>query len=128
GREGAPLVAAGQAAAKGGSVADLIAADIAFHRFLGEIAENPIIVETAAPHFNHLKRIMGEVLREDEAMPARIWDEHAAILSAIAAGDGEAADRLSRQHIARAATVFVDRLRAQEVASVEEARNRRVAR
>jgi DNA-binding GntR family transcriptional regulator len=127
-QEGPPLVAAGRAAVQTGSVAALIEADIAFHRFLGEIAANPIIVETAAPHFNHLRRIMGEVLREDEAMPARIWDEHAAILEAIAAGEAETADRLSRQHIARAATVFVDRLRAQEDAFAAEAKSRRVRR
>ncbi|OAS15990.1 GntR family transcriptional regulator [Methylobacterium platani] len=128
GREGPPLVAAGRAAAQGGSVAELIEADIAFHRFLGKIAENPIVVETAAPHFNHLRRIMGEVLREDETMPARIWDEHAAILEAIAAGEAEVADRLSRQHIARAATIFVERLQAQEDAFAQEARSRRVRR
>ncbi|MGY2047772.1 GntR family transcriptional regulator [Methylobacterium sp. JK268] len=128
GREGPALIAAGREAAASPSVSRLIAADIAFHRFLGEISGNPIIVETVAPHFNHLQRIMGEVLREDEAMPRRIWDEHAAILEAVAAGEGERADRLSQQHIARAATVFVARLQAQEEATAEDSRRRLVRR
>ncbi|MFE1599042.1 GntR family transcriptional regulator [Methylobacterium sp. ID0610] len=127
-REGPALIAAGRAAVESGTVSQLIAADIAFHRFLGEISGNPIIVETVAPHFNHLQRIMGEVLREDEAMPHRIWEEHAAILEAITAGDGARADRLSQEHIARAATVFVARLQAQEDASAAESRRRRVHR
>ena len=127
-REGPPLIAAGRAAIASGSVSQLIAADIAFHRFLGEIADNPIIVETVTPHFNHLQRIMGEVLREDETMPGRIWEEHAAILEAVTAGDGDRADRLAQQHISRAATVFVARLRAQEDTSAEETRRRRVSR
>ncbi|GJD53470.1 HTH-type transcriptional regulator LutR [Methylobacterium crusticola] len=127
-REGPPLVEAGRAAVASGSVARLIAADIGFHRFLSEISGNPIIVETVAPHLNHLQRVMGEVLREDETMPSRIWEEHAAILDAVMAGDGARADALSQQHIARAATVFVARLRAQEDACAEEVRRRRVRR
>jgi DNA-binding GntR family transcriptional regulator len=40
---------------------------------------------------------MGAVLRR-EGVPDRVWDEHAAILAAVIAGDATEAERLSRAH------------------------------
>ena len=50
---------------------------------------------------------MGEVLRDDAQMPQTILAEHVAILDAIIAGDGARAEMLSRDHISRAAKIFV---------------------
>jgi DNA-binding FadR family transcriptional regulator len=71
---------------------------------------------------------MGEVLRDDVQMPQTILAEHVAILDAVIAGDGARAETLSREHISRAAKIFVQRLQAQREASEEEKRQRRPRR
>jgi FCD domain len=54
----------------------------------------------------YLRRVMGEVLRDDVQMPQTILQEHVAILEAVIAGDGAEAETLSRNHISRAANSF----------------------
>ena len=81
--EGPPLIEQGRAAVGSGSITKQIAADMAFHAFLYEISGNPLIGETTAPHWHYLRRVMGEVLRDDEEIPGSIWDEHAAILDSV---------------------------------------------
>ena len=71
---------------------------------------------------------MGEVLRDDAQMPQSILVEHVAILDAIIAGDGARAEKLSRDHISRAATIFVQRLQTQQDASEKEMLQRRTRR
>ena len=56
-----------------------------------------------------MQRVMGQVLMRDET-PRDIWDEHEAILGAVANGDGERAKRLAREHITRAVEFMVARL------------------
>ena len=67
---------------------------------------------------------MGEVLRDDVQMPQTILGEHVAILDAVIAGNGARAEMLSRDHIMRAATIFVQRLQARQDASEREMRQR----
>ena len=122
--EGQAYLDAGQAAVERGSLNDQIEADMRFHGFINELSGNTLIGETTAPHWPYLRRVMGEVLRDDEQMPQIILGEHVAILDAIIAGDGAKAEQLSRVHISRAATVFVQRLQAQQAASEEEQRQR----
>lgn len=57
-------------------------------------------------------------------MPQTILGEHVAILDAIIAGKAAEAEQLSRDHISRAAKIFVQRLEAQKAASEEEMRQR----
>ena len=122
--EGQAFLHAGQAAVESGSLNEQIEADMRFHAFINELSGNPLIGETTAPHWPYLRRVMGEVLRDDAQMPQTILGEHVAILDAIIAGDGAEAERLSRDHIARAAKIFVQRLQAQKAASEEEMRQR----
>jgi DNA-binding FadR family transcriptional regulator len=61
-------------------------------------------------------------------VPQTILGEHVAILDAISAGDGARAETLSREHISRAAKIFVQRLKARQEASEEEMRHRRARR
>ncbi|MEH3147870.1 MAG: GntR family transcriptional regulator [Methylobacterium frigidaeris] len=126
--EGAALIEAGRAAVASGSRTQQIAADMAFHCFLYDLSGNPLIAETTAPHWHYLRRVMGEVLRGDETTPAALWDEHAAILDAVVARDADAADRLARSHITRAAKVFVTRLQAQQQAAEADLRRRSLRR
>jgi DNA-binding GntR family transcriptional regulator len=119
-KDGPEFIAHGRAAVESGSLSDQIAADMNFHAFVTDLSGNPLIGETTAPHWPYLRRVMGEVLRDDEKMPQNIWDEHAGILEAISAGDRNSAEKLSRQHILRAADTFVARLRAQQEASSDD--------
>lgn len=94
---GRALLAAGDTAMEAGDPATLLAADIAFHLFLYEASGNPLFAETAAPHWRHLRRVMGAVLRSREAYKG-VWREHAAILAALIDGDGGRAARLATSH------------------------------
>ena len=71
---------------------------------------------------------MGEVLRDDAQMPQIILREHVAILDSVIAGNGAEAETLSREHILRAAKIFVQHLQARHDASEEELRQRRPRR
>src|ERR1700761_1691797 len=108
--EGQAYLDAGHAAVESGSLNEQIEADMRFHGFINELAGNPLIGETTAPHWPYLRRVMGEVLRDDAQMPQIILGEHVAILDAIIAGNGAEAELLSRDHISKAAKIFVQRL------------------
>jgi DNA-binding GntR family transcriptional regulator len=56
---------------------------------------------------------MGEVLLHRDEAPGEIWDQHEAILQAIAAGQADRAEALARAHTARAARLMVARLSAE---------------
>ena len=99
---GKALVVAGEDAIRAGSVAGLIAADMAFHMFLYELSGNRLFVDTMRELWHHLRRAMREVLQHHEYRKA-IWVEHGQILRAIAARDAEAAASLVRAHITNAA-------------------------
>jgi DNA-binding GntR family transcriptional regulator len=122
--EGQVYLDAGRDAVESGSLHDQIEADMRFHAFINELSGNSLIGETTAPHWPYLRRVMGEVLRDDAQMPQTILGEHVAILDAIIAGKATEAEQLSRDHISRAAKIFVQRLEAQKAASEEELRQR----
>ncbi len=109
--KGAALMAAGRKAAASGKLAHMIAADMAFHTFLYELSGNPLVAPALGTQWTHIQRVMGEVLISDET-PRDIWDQHERILQAIAAGDGDSAEQLARQHIDQAAAFMLARLRA----------------
>ena len=91
------LVEQGRRAARGRNIKAMIEADIAFHNAIYTASGNPLIGQSALLHWVHLRRVMGAVL---QASPQRatIWDEHAAITAAIAAGDAKRATALAEQH------------------------------
>ena len=126
--KGPALLEAGRLAVEAGSLNEQIEADMRFHAFINELSGNPLIGETTAPHWPYLRRVMGEVLRGDSQMPATILREHVAILDAVIAGDGVRAEALSREHISRAARIFLQRLQAQQAASEDEKSQRRTRR
>lgn len=108
--KGPALIRAGRQAVKSGSVSAMIAADMAFHDFVYALSENPLVAPAMETHWTNTQRVMGEVLMRDHK-PRDIWDQHEAMLEAIAAGDGERAERLARQHIQQAADFMIERLR-----------------
>ena len=105
------LVEGGRRAARGTDVKAMIEADIAFHSAIYEASGNPLIGESARPHWVRLRRVMGASL---QSVPRReaIWDEHAAIAAAIAAGEAERAAELVGRHAHHASDSLRTRLAA----------------
>ena len=112
---GPKLIAEGRAAVRSGSVPDLIAADMRFHLFLHELSGNPLIAETAALHWQHIRRVMGGSLRRRYLEWRGIWDEHAAILDAVMRGDADAAERAARRHAEAAAVHLIASIESESV-------------
>lgn len=106
---GVALIEAGRAAARDRDVPRLIQADIDFHRFLYDLSGNPLIADTASLHWQHIRRVMGAVLRSDQ-MLAQIWDEHEGILGAVIDGKASDAERLARAHAEDAARALATEL------------------
>jgi DNA-binding GntR family transcriptional regulator len=121
---GPKLIAEGRAAVKSGSLHEMIAADMKFHLFLHELSGNPLIAETAALHWAHIRRIIGLSLQYRAREP--IWDEHQAILDAVLRGDPDAAERTARHHADNAAIMLVKSFEAQSAAETapQEAKRR----
>jgi|KBSMisStandDraft_5_1062788.scaffolds.fasta_scaffold16407_2 DNA-binding GntR family transcriptional regulator len=119
-KQGPALIQNGRKAVAAGSVAAMIAADLKFHDFIYSLSENPLIAPTMDAQWTYTRRVMGEVLMRDE-LPRDIWDQHEAMLDAVMAGDGAAAEALARQHIDQAAAVMIGRLRSEAAAADEDA-------
>ena len=85
------------------------AADMAFHDVIDSLSGNPLVAPSMETHWTQTQRVMGEVLARDDK-PRDIWDQHEALLAAVAAGDGETAERLARRHILDAAEFMIQRL------------------
>jgi DNA-binding GntR family transcriptional regulator len=115
-KQGPALIEAGRKAVASGSVPKMVAADMRFHEFIYSLSGNPLIAPAMAAHWTHTQRVMGEVLVKDET-PRDIWDQHAAILAAIAEGDSARAEKLALRHITEAARFMVTRLRGERQAA-----------
>ncbi len=110
GARGPALIHEGRRAVQSGQVGEMIAADMAFHEFIYGLSENPLIAPAMETHWTYTQRVMGEVLMQGEK-PRDIWNQHEAMLEAIAAGAAEKAENIARQHILQAADFMVARLR-----------------
>ena len=91
------LIARGRLAARGTDIKAMMTADAAFHSAIYAASGNPLIAQTAQTHWHHIRRAMGAVLQLS-TMRESIWDEHEAIVKAIALGDAARAENLIRQH------------------------------
>ena len=79
------------------------------HAAIYAASGNPLIGQSAQLHWVHLRRVMGAVLQSSRQREP-IWDEHAAIAAAIAAGDADKAARLIQLHSRGASEHLVARL------------------
>lgn len=107
--EGPEFIEAGRRAVDSGEIADMIEADLAFHEFIYSLSCNPLLAPAMAGHGAELQRVMGEMLMRD-ADPHAVWDEHAAMLQAVAAGNPQEAEQRARGHIDRSAGMVIERL------------------
>ncbi len=110
GKLGPALIDAGRKAVASGSVAKMVAADLKFHEFIYGLSGNPLVAPAMQTHWTHTQRVMGEVLIKDET-PRDIWNQHAAILDAVARGNAAKAEALARSHITQAADFVVTRMK-----------------
>lgn len=99
----------GRASVARGDVRAMIAADLDYHRALYQASGNPLIEQSALLHWHHIRRAMALVLRT-HPLRASVWDEHAAIAAAIAAGDATHAEALMREHGQQARERLFNRL------------------
>lgn len=106
---GRSLVAAGQQAEQDRAFAHMVGTDVEFHRFVVEQSGNPMLIESAGVIWRNVQRVMGELLYRGGA-PRWVWQDHAAIFDAIAAGAEDAAERLARQHAEHGQQLILDAL------------------
>ena len=104
------LLDVGRRAAASGNVPAAIEADIDFHLFVYEASCNPLIGETAQPHWQHLRRVMAAALSESD-LRVSVWDEHEGILRALEAGQVDEAEALCRGHAEQMADILTGRLK-----------------
>ncbi|MCH8552377.1 MAG: GntR family transcriptional regulator [Natronospirillum sp.] len=95
---GAAIIAQGRAAGKAHDLSALIDADMRFHSFIYELAGNRFILDSMEAHWNHVRRVMRDILIVEKNQQ-QIWDEHEAILNAVLSGDVQTAELLARQHV-----------------------------
>lgn len=105
------LLEKGRRAARGRDVAAMIDADIAFHTAIYAGSGNPLIEQSARPHWCHVRRAMGAVLQAS-GLRQTVWHEHEAIAQAIAEGRADEAQRLASGHAQRAGDDMASRLEA----------------
>jgi DNA-binding GntR family transcriptional regulator len=96
--EAAVVLTAGREAERGRDVRALIREDLRFHEMIYRWSGNIIVQNSMGVNWHHIRRTMAEVLKVPP-VSAPVWDEHAAILTALLDGDAAAAERLMRMHI-----------------------------
>ncbi|TWO73181.1 GntR family transcriptional regulator [Caenimonas sedimenti] len=107
--EGPSYIAAGRRAEASGQVADMIEADMAFHDFIYALSGNQLIAPAVEAHWTDLQRVMGDALMPG-SHPGDLWDQHEAMLWAVATGDADDAERLARAHVQCSGEATLDRL------------------
>ncbi|MDA9402640.1 GntR family transcriptional regulator [Bradyrhizobium sp. CCBAU 45389] len=104
-------LAAGRGIDRNTSLAELIALDVDFHRAIYQLAGNPVIEETMAPQWPHMRRSMATVLSELDYRDSA-WTEHADIAGHVLSGAAKAAERAALAHAQTAGRLTEERLRA----------------
>ena len=101
----------GRLAIGSGSISEMIDADLSFHEQLFELGGNPLIRTALTAQWKHTRRAMGALFQ----IPGRAgaaWDEHEAIVNAIASGDDQRAARLAQEHAESAGVLLAASLRS----------------
>lgn len=78
-----------------------IETDFAFHEMIYGWSGNATILATMCMHWQHIRRAMGVVLRDNQSAEAS-WDEHTRVITAMLQGDADTAAAEMEGHIVRA--------------------------
>ncbi len=114
-KRGRKIVEKGRRAVAEGATREQIRHDEAFHKLVYDLSGNPLLARTAETHWRFLRRVMGDVLRH-AAAPPTIWQQHAAILEAIRAGDPALAEARATDHIRAAADLLAKAMTGERAA------------
>ena len=106
-RRGHELVTAGKRASTERSFAEMIIADVEFHKLLVEESGNPLLMESTAVIWRNVQRVMSEVHRAG-GVPTWVWADHEAIMAAVRDGDGAQAEALARRHAEHGEELILD--------------------
>src|ERR1700761_2313762 len=102
---------AGHTIDKTTTLARLVTLDVDFHSAIYRLAGNPVIEETIAPQWPHMRRSMAAVLAELDYRQ-NAWSEHEAIAAHILSGNAKAAAAAAEAHAQTAGQTTEERLRA----------------
>jgi DNA-binding GntR family transcriptional regulator len=111
------VLARGVQAVHDRSFAHMITADMEFHQHLIKVADNALLVESAAVLFPNDRRVMAEALRHS-GTPQWVWDEHRKIHDAVTAGDADRAEQLAQEHDHHGAELILGAMRGENVESL----------
>jgi DNA-binding GntR family transcriptional regulator len=120
------LVEAGRKATSDGDLSRLIDLDLRFHSRLYDAVGNRVLVDVMRGQWAHIRRVMAVTLTFT-GYRKRVWDEHAAILEAIAARDPERAGTLADNHIAAATDMVLKNLGKPESKTIPRVKSKRRA-
>ncbi|WP_421911618.1 GntR family transcriptional regulator [Marinobacter sp.] len=109
-RKGKEIIDKGKDAVRRSAYREMVACDMEFHNWIYALAGNPLISATMDTHWTTVQRVMGEVLHSDEK-PRNIWNQHEKIVEAIADGDADKAEEVTKEHIILSAGYMIERLR-----------------
>ena len=101
-------LARGNAAARNGTSEELAHLNAEFHERLGEASRNSVLSEVMR---GLRERTSIAFAINGRARAREDWDEHAGILAAVIAGDGELAALLANRHVQNAAAAFAASVR-----------------
>jgi DNA-binding GntR family transcriptional regulator len=107
---------AGRTVDKTTTLARLVELDVDFHGAIYRLAGNPVIEETIAPQWPHMRRSMATVLDELDYRQSA-WSEHEAIAEHILSGNAKAAAAAAEAHAQIAGQTTEERLRAMNEAA-----------
>lgn len=107
---------AGRTIDKATPLARLVALDVDFHCAIYRLAGNPVIEETIAPQWPHMRRSMATVLTELDYRQSA-WREHETITAHILSGNAKAAANAAETHAQIAGQRTEERLRANSEAA-----------
>lgn len=94
---GMEIIRRGREAVGSGDLRQLVRADRDFHMFIYQLADNPLLLQSATVHWHHTQRAMSGLLAKTSSLKG-IWVQHQQILEAVLKQDTRAAERLSRKH------------------------------
>lgn len=103
------LVSEGRTATNAGNLRQLIDVDSRFHTGLYKAVGNRLLVDVMQAQWSHIRRAMAATLSIG-GYPKRVWNEHEAILEAIARGQVKRASHLAHAHTANARMILVNNL------------------
>ena len=103
------IIAAGKQAVKQGDIERAIELDLQFHTMLYDSVGNQVLSSSMRYQWAHIRRVMAATLTLPR-FRARVWDEHAAILDAIAAHDAQRAVTEVANHMIGASAAVLSHL------------------